>query len=153
MNLREWGEKMLKRAEAMQANRDRDALGIANDLKALVQLRIQTSGVNFAGSKFSPYSEGYKKQRKKAGAQTTVVDFTRTGEMWGNITPEVTQSNETSTVVEITARTPNNQMKLRGALTQPAASPRGNILLPSEDEIAIAQEANKERVIKYLRSA
>ena len=150
MNLREFSDILKQRVEAMNANRERDALIIASDLKALVQLRIQTTGTAYTGSQFSPYSEGYKKKRAKGGLQTGIVDYTVTGQLWRNIRAEVTGSAANSVTVEITARDELNQAKLRGATVQPKSRPRGNPLIPNEEEIKIVQEANKNRVIKYL---
>ena len=151
MNFREWGASLQARLGEMQANRERESLIIASDLKALVQLRIQTSGENYRGSQFSPYSSQYAKTRQKAGAQTSYVDFTVTGQLWANIRPEITESTPTSTTVEIAARDKANIDKMLGALRQPKGAPRGNILLPSEDEVKFVQDAHLERVIKYIR--
>lgn len=149
-SISDWLGLTRSRLDNLNDNRDNEALIIASDIHALVQLRIQTTGIAYTGSKFSPYSSGYAKQRKKAGAQTRIVDFTLTGEMWRNIRPEIIESTPTKTVVEIKARTANNQMKLTAALTQPASGPRGNILFPNERELAIANEANRQRVVKAL---
>lgn len=150
MSLLSLGEIMRQRFDRMASNRAKDALVLANDLKALVQLRIQTTGVAYTGRKFNSYSPGYAKKRASIGAQTSIVDFTVTGQMWGNIRAEVVASDSVSTTVDITARDTRNQMKLQGALTQPKSAPRGNLLIPNEQEIATAQEANRQRVLKYL---
>lgn len=153
MNLRDFGNLMRKRLDAMNANREKDTLVIAGDLKALIQLRIQTTGKAYTGATFSPYSASYKETRRKAGAQISYVDFTVTGELWRNIRSAVESSTSDSVTVEITARDKGNIDKLRGALSQPKSSPRGRILTPNEKEISIVQEANKDRVIKYLINA
>lgn len=153
MNLHEWGELMRKRVQRMNDNRNKDALVISLDLKALVQLRIQSTGKAYTGSVFSPYSEGYKKVRQKAGAQISKRTFTLKGEMWRNIRPEVIGGGATSVVVEIVARDTLNRKKLSAALVQPKSNPAGNILRPNERELQIVQEANKDRVLKYLTDA
>lgn len=153
MNLLEWGNEIKKRVEKMNANRAKDALVIANDLNALVWLRIQTTGKAYTGASFSPYSPKYKEVRRKAGAQTSYVDFTVTGELSRNTRPEVIASDNNSVTIEITARDRRNQDKLRGATVQPKGAPRGNILIPNEREIGIVQRANLDRVLKYLGNA
>lgn len=150
MTLRDWVEYRRQRLAEMERNRDQDALVIASDLIAQVQLRIQTSGINYQGLAFTPYSEGHKRRRVKAGAQNTYVDFTITGQMWRNIRPEVVRSDASSTTVQITARDQLNQNKLRGAVNSPKRGPRGNILIPSDEEIQLANIANRDRVIRYL---
>lgn len=153
MNLREWGERLRGAVAQMDANRQREGLIIANDLNAMVWLRIQTTGKAYTGATFSPYSDAYKKVRRKAGAQTSYVDFTVTGQLARNVRPEVVASDNNSVTIEVTARDSANQMKLRGATVQPKGSPRGNILIPNEREIGIAQQANRDRVLKYINNA
>lgn len=153
MNLREWGGKMKLAVEQMNANRQKEGLVIAHDLNAMVWLRIQTTGKAYTGAAFSPYSDGYKKRRRKAKAQTSYVDFTVTGELARNVRPEVVASDSSSVTIEVTARDTKNQLKLKGATVQPKGAPRGNILTPNERELQIAQQANKDRVLKYFTNA
>jgi len=115
---------------------------------ALVQDRVQSSGVNYQGSKFAPYTTQYAKSRRKAGYQTNYVDFTRTGQLWGNIAPEVTSNSRTKATITIQARTQRNIDILRGARAK-----RGNILRPSPDEIEIVREANRKRILNVLTDA
>jgi S-adenosylmethionine hydrolase len=146
MTPREAADDYARRFAEMSANRDRDALNIALEVKALVQLRIQTTGQNFDEVLFSPYTAQYAKNRQKAGYQTEYVDFTRSGNLWANVRPEVIESTEVKSVVEITARDDRNQVKLQGAVKK-----RGNILLVSQSEADLIAQLNQQRVQRYFR--
>jgi len=146
MTPREAANDYARRFAEMSANRDRDALNIALEVKALVQLRIQTTGQNFDEVLFSPYTAQYAKNRQKAGYQTEYVDFTRSGNLWANVRPEVIESTEVKSVVEITARDDRNQVKLQGAVKK-----RGNILLVSQSEADLIAQLNQQRVQRYFQ--
>jgi len=146
MTPREAADDYARRFAEMSANRDRDALNIALEVKALVQLRIQTTGQNFDEVLFSPYTAQYAKNRQKAGYQTEYVDFTRSGNLWANVRPEVIESTEVKSVVEITARDDRNQVKLQGAVKK-----RGNILLVSQSEADLIAQLNQQRVQRYFQ--
>jgi S-adenosylmethionine hydrolase len=146
MTPREAADDYARRFAEMSANRDRDALNIALEVKALVQLRIQTTGQNFDEVLFSPYTAQYAKNRQKAGYQTEYVDFTRSGNLWANVRPEVIESTDVKSVVEITARDDRNQVKLQGAVKK-----RGNILLVSQSEADLIAQLNQQRVQRYFR--
>lgn len=132
--------------ERLAAERQEKALVIAGDLLALIQLRIQSEGRNAQGARFSPYSPGYAKQRRAKGAQTNYVDFTVTGEMWRNTRPVVISHTLFTTLVEIAPRTESNAVKMGAALTRPKSSPRGNLLTPSDSEVADVSVSNLARV-------
>ncbi len=146
MTPREAANDYARRFAEMSANRDRDALNITLEAKALVQLRIQTTGQNFDEVLFSPYTAQYAKNRQKAGYQTEYVDFTRSGNLWANVRPEVIESTEVKSVVEITARDDRNQVKLQGAVKK-----RGNILLVSQSEADLIAQLNQQRVQRYFQ--
>jgi len=146
MTPREAADDYARRFAEMSANRDRDALNIALEVKALVQLRIQTTGQNFDEVLFSPYTAQYAKNRQKAGYQTEYVDFTRSGNLWANVRPEVIESTDVKSVVEITARDDRNQVKLQGAVKK-----RGNILLVSQSEADLIAQLNQQRVQRYFQ--
>jgi len=146
MTPREASEDYARRFTEMSANRDRDGLNIALEIKALVQLRIQTRGYDFREAPFSPYTPDYKRNRQKSGYQTDYVDFTRTGALWNAVRPAVVESTATTTVIEITARDDGNQAKLQGAVRK-----RGNILLVSDPEADILTRLNQQRVSRYFQ--
>lgn len=145
MDVREYIRIMRGRLEQLKANRSREVLTIAQDLTALIKLRIQSEGEDFQGQPFSPYTADYAKRRRKGGYQTDYVDFTVTGALMADIQPEVIAEDENSTVVEITARDPDDQLKLRGARGK-----RGNILIASSEELKMVRAAQIERIRKYL---
>jgi hypothetical protein len=150
MTAQEYIQRQRQLLEAMNANRAKESLTIAFDLAAQIRLRISTRGEDFQGSKFSPYSKQWSENRQKRGRQIGYVDFTDTGRLWASVRPVVAKVEPTRVDVTIQATGADNNDKLRGALTTPKAKPRGNILLPSQSEIANASRANQARVQKYL---
>lgn len=148
MTLSQWIERLEQRIERLFQSRQTEGLRIANDMLALVQDRVQSSGVDYEGSKFAPYTTQYVKNRRKAGYQTNYVDFTRTGQLWGNIAPELTSNTRKEATITIRARTQRNIDILRGARAK-----RGNILRPNAEEIEIVREANRKRVLNVLTDA
>jgi len=150
MNLREWAATKRANLQLMADNRQRDGLTLALDLLGLIQLRIQTQGRNSAGAAFVPYSPAYAAKRKSRGRQTSIVDFTDTGAMWRNTTGRVIDHGLLSTTIEIGAQDSLSREKLAAPLTVPKGRPRGFLLRPSADEVQIVQDANLQRVIKYI---
>lgn len=145
MTAREFIQEYKERIRQMSDNRARDAMEIAFLAEAQRKLRIQTQGQDFEGADFAPYTPRYAESRAKAGYQVEYVDFTRTGRLMANTLPEVIEQTDTDATIEVTARDPENQNKLRGAVRK-----RGNIVQWSQREIALALEANRERLRKYL---
>lgn len=131
--------------QALRDNRERELQIIGSDISALIKLRIQGSGENFQGSKFTPYTPGYATQRQKKGFQIGYVDFTRTGRLWASVYPDVDGSGAKYTIV-ISAHGVDNIRKVEGSEKK-----RGNILRPSQDELNLASQANEARVRKYLQ--
>jgi hypothetical protein len=127
-------------------NREADALRISLDLTALVKLRIQTEGKNADNATFEPYTPGYKKERAKAGYQVELVDFTRTGRMFAAVRPVIKSSSIFKATVAIEGTDERSKTILAGAVRK-----RGNILTPSQDEIDLARNANRERITRYFR--
>ena len=87
----------------LNANRPAETLKLAMDLKALVQLRIQTIGVGATGAKLAPYVPAYALARQKRGRQTEYVDLTDTGRMWNNIQPQLIGSDDDTTTMVVKA--------------------------------------------------
>jgi hypothetical protein len=143
-------ERIIERIRQIKAditnNREADALRIAFDLSALIKLRIQTSGQNADGSAFAPYVPPYAKSRAKAGYQVGFVDYTRTGRMFAAVRPRVESSNVFSATVVIEGGDQRSKDIIAGAVKK-----RGNILRASAEEIALAKQANRERVQSYFR--
>lgn len=142
-------ERLIQRIRQIKAdliaNREAEVLTIALDQVALTKLRIQSRGENSDGAKFPGYVPPYAKQRQKAGYQTQYVDFTRTGRMWAAVRPRIESSNIFSATVVIEGADQRSKDIIAGA-----AKKRGNILQPSEAEIALTRNANRERIKKHL---
>ena len=138
--------KILQNLADLRANRERELQIIGADLSTLIKLRIQGSGEDYLNTKFRPYNVDYAKERTKAGFQTKYVDYTRTGRMWASVYPDVDGNASIYTVV-ITAHGDDNIKKVKSAVLHK----RGNILRPSQDELDLAEEANNQRVLKYLQ--
>lgn len=145
MNIKEFRERLIQARANIINNREKELLTIASDVLAQVKLRIQTSGINKEGSKFPEYTNPYKKARKAYGAQTEYVDFTVTGRLWANVIPTTQSRSETNSVVRVAAQSDDNQVKIDGAFKK-----RGNILEPSDQELQLAIDLNRERVLKEL---
>ena len=130
---------------AIASNREPDLLRIAFDLSALIKLRIQTTGQNFKNEPFRPYHPVSVRLRKKAGYQVGYVDFTQTGQLWASVGPRSLGGTETEATVVIESSNKRGQDIIKGAFLL-----RGNILLPSEEEIKFARQANIARITKRL---
>ena len=150
MTAKEYISRQRALLKEMAANRARETLAITFDLYQQGRFRINTSGVDWTGQKFSPYSPGWAKNRKKRGRQVAFVDFNDTGRLQANVRPSVVSATPVSTVIELSAQNQENNAKLLGALNTPKGNPRGNILRPSAQEIDNAAEANRQRIQKYL---
>jgi hypothetical protein len=130
---------------ALIANRDNEALRIAFDLTALIKLRIQTEGKDADNKPFVPYDPDYAKERKGAGYQIAFVDFTRTGRLMANIRPRLESAERDRATVVI-----EGDSQLSKDILSGQARKRGNILRASKEERAMVEQANRERVLKYL---
>jgi hypothetical protein len=138
-------ERIRQAKREIIANREADALRIALDHTALIKLRLQQTGKDAQGASFEPYTIGYKKEREKAGFQTSYVDFTRTGQLLASIRPVVTKSDVFSATVEITPSTEEGKTILRGLQNK-----RPGILESSQEEIQLIKKLNRERILRYL---
>lgn len=145
MKARDFSRKIRANLAAMRANRPAETLRVTLDLIALVRLRVQSEGKDYREQDFEPYTPGYARQRAKAGYQVGYVDFTRTGRLWASVQPEVTAQSGDVLQIRVAPQGQDNVDKARGARRK-----RGNILLPSDSEVAIARAANQERVRKYF---
>lgn len=133
------------RLESWKANRAAELIRIGVSLAGQVKLRVSEEGRNAAGQDFPDYVPSYKARRAKLGFQVEHVDFTRSGSLMRDINAYLTEDSATRSTVTITARRGENQDKLQGAVRK-----RGNILVPSRDELALAVAAYEERRLKYL---
>jgi len=145
MDARQYSDELKSRLEAWKANRAGELLRIGVSLAGQVKLRISEEGRNAAGQPFPDYVPSYKKTRASLGFQVEYVDFTRSGALFRDVNAFLLSDDGRRSVVSITAKRNENQDKLRGAVRK-----RGNILVPSEDELALAVAAYEDRRRKYL---
>lgn len=147
MTTDEYIAKIQSVIEQIERNREAETLTVTMDLLTQVKARIQGGGTDYQGRMFPPYTPSYAKYgRVKMGYQVRYVDFTRDGRMWASIMPVAEQKTRDSVEFSVRARDGENQAKLNGQFAK-----RGNILLPSAEEIAAAREANNRRIAKYLQ--
>jgi len=136
----------LKRRKALlQANRRKECEKMILDAKALVQLRIQTAGEDANGNQFDDYNPIYGRRKRIDFPKNKFFDFTRTGEAWRSMIPITVEETATTIQIDLLPRDQKNRDKLNGQFKK-----RGNILLLSAEEIRILQEANLERILKYM---
>lgn len=152
MNIEELNKRLIEARDAIIRDRPKETLRISLNLLDQVRTRIQTSGNNSKNVQFPPYSASYAKQRKRAGYQVGYVDFTRTGRLWGNIAPFIVDNTKEVTVVEISARNPDLQDVLNWQAPIPKATPRGNILTPTQAELDFVEAAHILRLRKHLEN-
>lgn len=146
MTAEEYNTKIRQALRELDANREAETLRITFDLMVQVKDRIQTSGTDYQGYMFPPYTPAYAKYgRVKMGYQIRHVDFTREGRLWASIQPFTRKKTASTVEFDVAPRDSENQNKLNGQYAK-----RGNILLPSESEIEAARRANNLRVMKYL---
>lgn len=138
------------RVDQIRSERRKNCLGAALNLKAIVQLRVQRSGIDSSGVPFTPYSKQYARKRELEGYQNKKVDFTVSGKMWASITAFVVRDLEGTTEIVIKADNDQEQKKLNAPLTRPAAGPRGNILKPTKKEADFIANQYFELNKKYL---
>lgn len=122
--------------------RPEECFRIVSDILGQVKNRIQSSGEDYSGAQFAPYVPAYEKKRAAEGYQTDFVDFTVSGDLWASITPRVTDQTEDSLTIQAAPRGTLNEKKAAGQVRK-----RGNILQPSEDEVKLAVELNRSRIL------
>lgn len=128
-------------------DRERIALRIASDVKAQVQLRIQTSGIDSQGQSFAGYVPSYKRQRERKGFQPFYFDMTRSGTYWNDVKTRITNVTPDEITVVIG---PQRQENINKALGQ--VEKRGNILQPSREELETAFDAWVESIVNRLQT-
>lgn len=125
-----------------QAN---DALLTGLDAKALVQLRVQNTGIDYLGNPFDGYSTPYAMKRQDAGRQDKHVDMTFRGHFWNNTKPRIIDQKGGVVTVRLGPDNPTDQAKLDGQVKK-----RGNMLLLSKDEVRILTDSYTRRRLRHL---
>jgi len=147
MTLGEYVSQFARTLFELRNTKTERAVGVAGDVLAQVKRRVQTSGTNFRGVTFAPYSRLYATQRRKAGFQTAYVDFTRRGRLWNSINPFVKREGRFNTIVVVRPRDRENQEKLNKLSV---LKNRGNILIPSNTELAFAIQTWRNKALDKL---
>jgi len=147
MTLGEYVNQFARTLRELRSTKTERAVGVAGDVLAQVKRRVQTSGTNFRGVTFAPYSRLYATQRRKAGFQAAYVDFTRRGRLWNSINPFVQREGRFNTIVVVRPRDRENQQKLNKLSV---LKNRGNILIPSNTELAFAIQIWRNKALDKL---
>lgn len=155
--------------EDLQATREEESVIIANDLFSLIRLRIQQDRADSDGSSFGAYSQAlvprwygeqkalsqgaknrirsgdyfqsYKDFREADGLQTESIDFTRTGQMFQQSGVSSVESTTNTTTVRI-----GGQTEYAKTLLGYHNARFGNIFQPTDEEIQMVLDAEKERI-------
>ena len=156
-------------AQEIEATREQETVKQANDLFALIRLRIQKTRQDSTGSEFGSYSEAlvprwfgeqkalsqgarntikkgsyfqsYVDFRKADGLQTDSIDFTRTGQMFQQSGVNNIENTNYITKVGIGGQTEYAQ-RLIGYHNERFE----NIYKPTSEEIQLVIDAQRERI-------
>lgn len=138
--------KYANKAEQLAENRQKEARLICADMFALVANRLQNEGIDSKGRKFKLYSGAYAAKRKSLGLPIDKRTHTFTGSMLISVRPIVVEHTLTKTVVEIRANDRKNQDKIN----ENSKIVGSNILSSNEEERALLEELNLERIQRIL---
>ena len=138
--------KYANKAEELAENRQKEARLICADMFALVANRLQNEGIDSKGRKFKLYSGDYAAKRKSLGLPIDKRTHTFTSEMLKSTRPIVVEHTLTKTVVEIRANDRKNQDKINAN----SGIVKINILSSNEEERALLEELNLERIQRIL---
>lgn len=138
--------KYANKAEQLAENRQKEARLICSDMFALVANRLQNEGIDSKGRKFKLYSGTYAAKRKSLGLPIDKRTHTFTGSMLISVRPIVVEHTLTKTVVEIRSDDRKNQDKIN----ENSKIVGINILSSNEEERALLEELNLERIQRIL---
>lgn len=133
-----------KKAELLRTQGQR-MLVIAFDISALIKLRIQTRGENSRNESLPYYTPFTVRTRRAKGYQVGSVDYTQTGQLWASVGPRLISEGDGKATVVIESRNQRGQVILDAAVPK-----RGNLLLASEEELRIAQDAYTAAIMNIL---
>jgi len=169
MSFQDFANRIQLIADEIEATREQETVIQANDLFALIRLRIQKNREDSTGGQFGNYSEALvprwfgEKRALSEGAKTTIrkgnyfqsyvdfrkadglqvdsIDFTRTGQMFQQSGVNSIETTNFITKVGIGGQTDYAQ-RLIGYHNERF----GNIYAPTEDEIQMVLDAQRERI-------
>lgn len=85
MNINEFISNLRATTDALIQSIEQTTLIASNDAIALLQQRVQETGIDANGNAFEDYTPAYKKSKTKKGKYSGHVDLTVSGEMWRSI--------------------------------------------------------------------
>ena len=169
MSFQDFANRIQLIADEIEATREQETVIQANDLFALIRRRIQKNREDSTGSSFGNYSltlvpkywgeknaitdggrerirkgndfQSYTDFRKADGLQVDSIDFTRTGHMFQQSGVNSIETTNFITKVGIGGQTDYAQ-RLIGYHNERF----GNIYAPTEDEIQMVLDAQRERI-------
>lgn len=167
--------KLRNTINALNANRERDAVQAASNLYAQIQNRIIQRGETSTGGKFPPYSTNkipkrfwygkgrnstantrirnakgnlsYTDIRRFSNLQTQHRDFYFTGDMWRGTGVQVQSRLLRSTIVRIAGRTPTAIDRLKKNSDREGR----NILEPSQSELDTVKRVYAAERLKNIK--
>lgn len=159
----------------LELTREEDAVKAANDLYALIRLRIQSERKDSTGADFGQYStavvprwmgeqkalsggarqrirsgnwfQSYRDFREADGLQTQSIDFTRTGQMFQQ--SGVDEINSTSNVTTVLI---GGQTSYAKQLLGYHGARFGNLFTPTEDEKQLVLDSVRERIERIFNT-
>ena len=174
MTVEQFTKSIARIIAKLEQTRQTETELIAGDALALIKNRIQNEGKDFREQKLPAYSNtkvpsywyasralnqraknqlkkqkttSYKEFRRFNGLPVNITNLTFTGGMWRATGADVRSSDRLRTVAEISGTNPR-AVRLLGF----NSIRYGNILRVSEKEEDILKQANKQRVLKVIRS-
>ena len=174
MNTKQFANAVGRIIKRLEQTRQTETELIAGDALALIKNRVQNEGKDFKEQKFKSYSTtqvpaywyaarslnqnaknklkkrktaSYKEFRRFNGLPVNYTNLTVTGGMWRATGADVRSSDALRTVAEIAGTNPR-AVRLLGF----NSIRYGNVLRISQREREILEEANKQRVLKIIRS-
>lgn len=143
--MRAFIQRLQAAVNELRETRRKDSLRIAADATALTKIRVQSTGSDYQGNPFTPYTTPYTKQKAADGFQVANPDFTATGEAFNNIEQVVIEDTDTRITVEVRGKSDLTRNKMRGW-----AKKRPPVLRPSKSEIAFVVDSHIKRLKKVL---
>jgi len=114
-------------------------------------IRTKTSkGIDYRGSPFAPYSEGYLKQLQREGKKTA-VDLFYSGRMMGALTPSSNTIRKTGNNI-VSVNFSNAQMRKRALFNQVLNEPKREFFGFNQRTESIIQKGFNKFMIRQLNA-
>jgi hypothetical protein len=119
---------------------------VASDAISMIKQRVQESGTNPEGAKYSPYSKSYEAKKRKEGKYKGFVDFSLTNRMWSNIKITSPKDELDMGIAVIKATTSFEKDKLKWNTEK-----RGDILAVSDTEVERLTKLYEQGILDIWR--